>query len=70
MENNLGTIISSYKGFNVKIKTYLYQLIWDDEISSYFYKDFIQKTAKKEMRTMTALINKCIYNQYKDYPID
>ena len=32
-------------------------------------KDFIQKTAK-EMRTMTALINKCIYNQYKDYPID
>lgn len=33
-------------------------------------KDFIQKTAKKEMRTMTALINKCIYNQYKDYPID
>ena len=35
-ENNLGTIISSYKGFNVKIKTYLYQLIWDDEISSYF----------------------------------
>ena len=33
-------------------------------------KDFIQKTAKKEMRTMTALINKSIYNQYKDYPID
>lgn len=33
-------------------------------------KDFIQKTAKKEMRTMTALINKSIYNQYKEYPID
>ena len=28
-------------------------------------KDFIQKTEKKEMRTMTALINKSIYNQYK-----
>lgn len=33
-------------------------------------KNFIQKIAKNEMRTMTALINKCIYNQYKDYPID
>lgn len=50
-ENNLGTIISSYKGFNVKIKTYLYQLIWDDEISSYFYKDIYSENSddkKKE----------------------
>ncbi len=38
-DNNLGTLISSYKGFNVKIKTYLYQLVWDEEISSFFYKD-------------------------------
>ena len=33
-------------------------------------KDFIQKIAKEEMRTMTAVINKCIYNQYKNYPIE
>lgn len=33
-------------------------------------KEFIQTTAKKEMRTMTAIINKCISNQYKEYPIE
>lgn len=38
-EKNLGTLIASYKGFNVIIKTYLYQLVWDDEISNFFYKD-------------------------------
>ena len=38
-EKDLGTLIASYKGFNVIIKTYLYQLVWDDEISSFFYKD-------------------------------
>lgn len=38
-KNDLGTLIASYKGFNVIIKTYLYQLVWDDEISSFFYKD-------------------------------
>lgn len=38
-EKDLGTLIASYKGFNVIIKTYLYQLVWDDEISNFFYKD-------------------------------
>ena len=38
-EKDLGTLIASYKGFNVIIRTYLYQLVWDDEISSFFYKD-------------------------------
>ena len=36
-DQDLGTLIASYKGFNVKIKTYLYQLVWDDDISSFFY---------------------------------
>jgi hypothetical protein len=30
-------MIASYKGFNVKIKTYLYQLVWDEETASFFY---------------------------------
>lgn len=34
-QKDLGDIIASYKGFNVKIKTYLYQLVWDEEISSF-----------------------------------
>lgn len=36
-QENLGDLIASYKGFNVKIKTYLYQLVWDEEMSSFFY---------------------------------
>lgn len=36
-QKDLGDLIASYKGFNVKIKTYLYQLVWDEEISSFFY---------------------------------
>ena len=38
-QDNIGTVIKSYKGFNVKIKTYLYQLVWDEPISSLFYND-------------------------------
>ena len=38
-QKNLGDVIASYKGFNVKIKTYLYKLVWDESISSFFYKD-------------------------------
>ncbi len=34
---NLGDIISSYKGFNIKIKTYLYQLVWDEATASFWY---------------------------------
>lgn len=38
-QKDLGNVISSYKGFKVKIKTYLYQLVWDEEISSPFYSN-------------------------------
>ncbi len=34
-----GSMVSTIKGFRVKIKTYLYQLVWDEETSSIFYKD-------------------------------
>lgn len=36
---NTATIISSYKGFSVKIRTRLYRLVWDPEISSRFYTE-------------------------------
>ena len=36
-QKDLGNLIASYKGFNVKIKTYLYQLVWDEETASFFY---------------------------------
>ena len=51
-EPDLGTLIASYKGFNVKIKTYLYQLVWDEEISSFFYQNIYTEQpddSKKEM---------------------
>lgn len=35
--NNLNTIISSYKGFSVKITTRLYRLVWDKDISGEFF---------------------------------
>lgn len=38
-QKDLGNLIASYKGFNVKIKTYLYQLVWDDDISSFWYNN-------------------------------
>lgn len=50
-QKDLGDLIASYKGFNVKIKTYLYQLVWDEEISSFFYNQvYTEKPddAKKE----------------------
>lgn len=49
---DLGTLVASYKGFNVKIKTYLYQLVWDEEIASFFYNDIYTEQpdeSKKEM---------------------
>lgn len=33
----VNNMVSSIKGFNVKIKTYLYQLVWDKESADYFY---------------------------------
>lgn len=33
-------------------------------------KDFIQKIAHDEMRTMTAIINKCLREKYPEYPVE
>ena len=43
-QDNLGTLIKSYKGFNVKIKTYLYQLVWDEPTAALFYNDIYTET--------------------------
>lgn len=37
--NSLNDIISSLKGFSVKIHTRLYRLVWNEETSTKFYKD-------------------------------
>lgn len=37
---NTNDIISSYKGFSVKIHTRLYRLVWDDEASNVFYNEY------------------------------
>lgn len=34
---NLATTIQNIKGFKVKINTFLYRLVWDDEVASAFY---------------------------------
>ncbi len=41
---NTATIINSYKGFSVKIRTRLYQLIWDSDISNRFYSEGFAST--------------------------
>ena len=43
-QDDLGTLIATYKGFNVKINTYLYQLVWDKDISSFFYNEIYTDT--------------------------
>ena len=62
-DSDLGKLISSYKGFNVKIKTYLYQLVWDKEASSLYYNsiytevpDEAKKTAFENNRGEFSLI--------------
>lgn len=37
--NDLAELAESYKGFKVKIHSYLYRLVWDDDIASTFYND-------------------------------
>lgn len=37
LTDDLGDMISSIKGFKVKITTHLYQLVWDDEAAGTFY---------------------------------
>lgn len=40
-------VISSYKGFGVKIHTYLYRLVWDDETANTFYTRHFSDTPDK-----------------------
>lgn len=47
---DLGTVIASYKGFCVKIKTYLYQLVWDDETESFFYNNIYTEQPDESKR--------------------
>lgn len=37
--NSYGDIAESYKGFKVKINTFLYKLVWDEASAMTFYKD-------------------------------
>lgn len=37
--NDLAEMAESYKGFKVKIHSYLYRLVWNDEVASSFYQD-------------------------------
>lgn len=37
--NGLADMAASYKGFKVKIHSYLYRLVWDEEIAACFYTD-------------------------------
>lgn len=56
--NNTADIISSYKGFAVKIRTKLYRLVWDNNVSVPFYTeayavapDEAKKEAFEKMRS-------------------
>ncbi|MBD5178304.1 MAG: hypothetical protein HDT00_01220 [Bacteroidales bacterium] len=44
LANNTGDMISSIKGFKVKIITHLYQLNWDDETAGMFYQEHYSDT--------------------------
>ncbi len=43
-----GNLIETYKGFKVNIDTYLYQLVWDEEIATKFYTDYYTADIDKE----------------------
>lgn len=47
---DLGDLIKSYKGFNVKITTYLYQLVWDEEASGLFYSQIYTEEPDESKR--------------------
>lgn len=36
--NTAGNLTETYKGFSVKIKSYLYQLVWDETVAGEFYQ--------------------------------
>jgi len=50
MMKNTSDIISSYKGFAVKITTRLYRLVWDEETSTTFYTDYYTASDDKAKR--------------------
>lgn len=43
----VGGMAASLKGFKVKITTYLYQLVWDDEVANDFYLNYYSDTEDK-----------------------
>ncbi len=49
--NSTNSLISSYKGFSVKINTRLYRLVWDEDISTRFYTDYYAATADDDKKT-------------------
>jgi hypothetical protein len=48
--NSVASLAETFKGFRVKIHTRLYQLTWNDEISTKFYKDFYTDAPNKSRR--------------------
>ncbi|WP_278901665.1 hypothetical protein [Leyella stercorea] len=44
--NSCGDLAATYKGFKVKINTFLYRLVWDESTAAIFYKD--QYSAKPD----------------------
>lgn len=47
---SLGDLAATYKGFKVKINTRLYQLVWDEETASTFYKLYYSNKPDEEKR--------------------
>ena len=45
-----GNLAETYKGFKVKVFTYLYQLIWDDDTAGEFYKNMYADQPDEEKR--------------------
>ena len=48
--NDLAEKAESYRGFNVKIHSYLYRLVWDDETASRFYNDAYTDSNNDDMK--------------------
>ena len=48
--NQLAEVAESYKGFNVKIHSYLYRLVWDDETASRFYNDAYTESNNNDVK--------------------
>ena len=42
---SLNDMVSTIKGFRVKINTRLYQLVWDEEVANDFYRNYYQAEA-------------------------